>query len=265
MVNLIRSAIEVRRKRNDRLLCLIGLALIVCWVAEAPAQRKTKKKETAPAQTELDKLRAEFVSATKEYKSSLEKLVVIYERNAVDAEEKLSSAKKLFAEGLVSRSEVDENERNLQAQKAKVSETRKQMETADTQIADVLVEANADAELARNLKAAKNGLLRSGSYIRFTGSAGWGLSEAWKIQRYFSDTFHKQLPIAIFGQGAIHEKWRLDHRNSMDISLHPDSSEGQALLSFLQRNGVPFLAFRAAIPGTATGPHIHIGRPSHRY
>jgi len=39
----------------------------------------------------------------------------------------------------------------------------------------------------------------------------------------------------------------------------------RALLDFLQRNGIPYLAFRAAIPGTATGPHIHIGRPSHRY
>lgn len=255
----------MRNRPNDRLSFLIVLLLIVCWVTEAPAQRKSKKKETTKAATELDKLRAEFVSATKDYKSSLEKLLVIYERNVTQAEEKVNVSKKLFADGLVSRSQVDEIEGNLQAQKTKVAETRKQMETADTQIADLLVEAKADAELAKNLRGAKNGLLRNASYIRFTGSAGWGLSDAWKIQRYFSDTFHKQLPIAVFGQGAVHERWRLDHRNAMDISLHPDSAEGQALLSFLQKNGVPFLAFRAAIPGTSTGPHIHIGRPSHRY
>jgi hypothetical protein len=234
-------------------------------VSAAPAQRKTKKKVTPAVQSELEKLRAEFIDATRDYKSSLEKLLVIYERNVTEAEEKVSVSKKLFAEGLISKSQVDENERNLLIQRNKVLETRKQMEGADTQIADVLVEARADAELAKNLGAAKNGLLRSSSFIRFTGSAGWGLSEAWKVQRYFSDTFHRQLPIAVFGQGAIHEKWRLDHRNAMDISLHPDSAEGQALLVFLQKNGIPFLAFRAAIPGTATGPHIHIGRPSHRY
>ncbi|HKY41543.1 MAG TPA: hypothetical protein VJM50_00495, partial [Pyrinomonadaceae bacterium] len=91
------------------------------------------------------------------------------------------------------------------------------------------------------------------------------IGEAWKVQRFYSDTFKKQLPIAVFGQGAIHDRWRLDHRNAMDISLHPDSVEGQTLLNFLQKNGIPYLAFRAAIPGTATGPHIHIGRPSHRY
>jgi hypothetical protein len=107
--------------------------------------------------------------------------------------------------------------------------------------------------------------VRTSTFIRFTGGPGWNIGEAWKVQRFFSDTFRKELPIAVFGQGAIHNRWRLDHRNSMDVSLHPDSAEGQALLNFLQRNGIPYLAFRSAIPGTATGPHIHIGRPSHRY
>ena len=108
-------------------------------------------------------------------------------------------------------------------------------------------------------------LIRTSSFTRFTGAGGWSLGEAWKIQRFFSDTFNKQLPIAVFGQGAIHDRWRLDHRNAMDIQLHPDGVEGQALLNFLQKNGIPYSAFRSAIPGTATGPHIHIGRPSHRY
>jgi hypothetical protein len=51
----------------------------------------------------------------------------------------------------------------------------------------------------------------------------------------------------------------------MDISLNPDGPEGKALLEFLRSNGIPFSAFRGAIPGVATGPHIHIGMPSHRY
>jgi hypothetical protein len=101
--------------------------------------------------------------------------------------------------------------------------------------------------------------------IRYNGGSGWALSEAWKVQRFFQDTFKKPLPVAVFGQGAIHDRWRLDHRNAMDVSLHPDGPEGQGLLNFLRSNGIPFLAFRQAIPGTATGPHIHIGRPSHRY
>jgi hypothetical protein len=33
----------------------------------------------------------------------------------------------------------------------------------------------------------------------------------------------------------------------------------------LKTEKIPFLVFRHAIPGVATGPHIHIGFPSHRY
>ncbi|HKR60263.1 MAG TPA: hypothetical protein VJS64_11065, partial [Pyrinomonadaceae bacterium] len=146
----------------------------------------------------------------------------------------------------------------------KVTETTRLMANADTQIAETLLEAQAESQLAKT-RLAKNRLMQTASYIRFTGAGSWGLSDAWKVQRFFLDSFKKQLPIAVFGQGAIHDRWRLDHRNSMDISLHPDGPEGQALMNFLRTNGIPFLAFRGAIPGTATGPHIHIGRPSHRY
>jgi len=129
----------------------------------------------------------------------------------------------------------------------------------------VLVEAEANEQIAKNLRLAKQGLVRTSAFTRYTGAGGWSLGDSWKIQRFFYDTFNKQLPIAVFGQGPIHDRWRLDHHNAMDIQLHPDGVEGRALLEFLQRNGIPYLAFRSAIPGTATGPHIHIGRPSHRY
>lgn len=214
---------------------------------------------------ELTRLREEFVKATNEYKASLEKLLGFYEADVKKAEVKLETSKKLFADQLVARKDVEENQQALDRAKAKVAEARRQMTGADDQIAAVLVEQEATEQLAKNLKLAKQRLVRTASFIRFTGGPGWNLGEAYKIQRFFTDSFKRELPIAVFGQGAIHDRWRLDHRNAMDISLHPDSAEGQALLNFLQRNGVPYSAFRSAIPGTATGPHIHIGRPSHRY
>jgi hypothetical protein len=233
---------------------------------DVSAQRKTKKKPAKPEpQNELTKLREEFVKATNDYKASLEKLLAIYEGNVKKAEEKVTLSKKLLAEGLIARAQVEENEHALALEQQKVEETRRQMTNADAQIAGVLVETAADEEIAKNLRFAKQTLIRTSAFTRYTGSGGWNLSDAGKIQQFFSDTFHKQLPIAVFGQGAIHERWRLDHRNAMDIQLHPDGAEGRALLNFLQTNGIPYSAFRSAIPGTATGPHIHIGRPSHRY
>jgi hypothetical protein len=250
-------------KRNR--IAWVIVIVIAALSIDAFAQRKTKKKPAPAPQTQLAKLREQYINATKDYKASLEKLLAIYEGNVTKAEAKLDLSRKLLAEGLIPKTQVEENERAVADAKNKVSEARRQMTTADDQIAGVLVETAADEQIAKDLRLAGQRLVRTSSFTRFTGGSGWNLGEAWKIQRFFSDTFHKELPIAVFGQGAIHERWRLDHRNAMDIQLHPDGPEGQALLNFLQRNGIPYSAFRSAIPGTATGPHIHIGRPSHRY
>jgi Outer membrane efflux protein len=251
--------------KRTRLAWLIVIVITALSV-DAFAQKKTKKKPAAAEpQSQLAKLHEEYINATKDYKASLEKLLAIYEANVKKVEEKLDVSRKLLKEGLIAKTQVEENERAVTSAKERVSETRRQMASADDQIAGVLVETAADEQLAKDLSLAKQRLVPTSSFTRFIGGPGWNLSEAWKIQRFFSDTFNKQLPIAVFGQGAIHERWRLDHRNAMDIQLHPDGPEGQALLNFLQRNGIPYSAFRSAIPGTATGPHIHIGRPSHRY
>jgi hypothetical protein len=76
--------------------------------------------------------------------------------------------------------------------------------------------------------------------------------------------FGRALPIHVFGQSPLHDRWGYDHHNAMDIGLRPDSVEGEALMEYLRANGVPFTAFHFAIPGVATGPHIHVGLPSHR-
>ena len=247
-------------------LCAWLLLVAASFSVGVSAQRKSKKKPAAPAQpTELARLREEYVKASNEYKTSLQKLLVIYEGNVKKAEDKLEQSRKLLAEGLISRVQFEESERTLATAKNEVAGIQRQITNADQQVASIFVETQAEKEISRNLRLARQSLVRTSSFTRFTGAPGWGLNEAWKVQKFFSDTFNKQLPIAVFGQGAIHERWRLDHRNAMDIQLHPDSAEGQALLNFLQKNGIPYLAFRAAIPGTATGPHIHIGRPSHRY
>ncbi len=223
-----------------------------------------KKAEGRPA-NELAKLREEFIEATNDYKASLEKLRASYEKSLAKAEAELTKSSALFAAGLISRKAVEAGEVAVAQEKDKVAEVNRRMATADSQIADTLLEAEAETKLARSKPLPKGGMIRTASLIRYNGSAVWALSDAWKVQRFFLDAFKKPLPIAVFGQGSIHDRWHLDHHNAMDVSLHPDGPEGQALLGFLRANGIPFLAFREAIPGTATGPHIHVGRPSHRY
>src|SRR5215831_664772 len=92
----------------------------------------------------------------------------------------------------------------------------------------------------------------------------WSLSKVEGIKKWFQDTFNRSMPIKNFGQGAIHNKLGLDHRNAVDVSINPQSKEGQRLIAHLREQNIPFLAFDRAIPGVATGPHIHLGMGSHR-
>ena len=96
-------------------------------------------------------------------------------------------------------------------------------------------------------------------------SPRWSLADSRKVENFFFTKFGRPLPTSAFGQSDIHNRWGLDHRQGLDVGLHPDSLEGIALVDFLRAEKIPFLVFRHAIPGVATGPHIHIGRPSHRY
>ncbi len=253
------------------------LALLLSTSGAFAAQRKSaasKAKKTPPAKAkttqpkpidELAKLRDEYIKATNEYQVLLTKQLPGLERNVAKEQDKVANLSQLFNDGLVSKRELEAAQLALGQAKDKVTAIQHEVANADSRIADTLLEAEAEKTLAKLKPIPRGGLVSTAAMIRYNGGSGWVLADAWKLQRFFFDTFKKPLPVAVFGQGSIHDRWRLDHRNSMDVSLHPDGPEGQGLLNFLRTNGIPFLAFRQAIPGTATGPHIHIGRPSHRY
>src|SRR5689334_13359224 len=189
----------IYRKRN--LLWAWVCVLTVALCVDVQAQRKSKKKPAPQPPGELEKLRDEYVKATNKYKASLGKLLPYYESDVKKAEDKLETSKKLLAEGLIPKSQVEENEHALAVAKQKIAETNRAMTSADEQVAAVLVEAEANEQIAKNLRLARQGLVRTAAFTRYTGAGGWNLGDSWKVQRFFYDTFKKQLPIAVFGQG----------------------------------------------------------------
>jgi hypothetical protein len=84
------------------------------------------------------------------------------------------------------------------------------------------------------------------------------------IKSFFISKFGRTLPVSAFGQTRLHSRLGFDHSNGIDVALSPDSTEGRAVLDRLRGLGVPFIAFRRAVPGVATGAHIHVGKPSPR-
>ena len=245
-----------------------ALLAVLCFPTIVAQSNKTKSQTNAkrqPASSELEQLRKQYIQTTKEYKASLEKLIDLYKASVRKAEARRDKSQELFKEGLISKAQFEESEQAVADEQLKIAGVQNQMKGAETQISQTLMEMEGEKEIARLRLKPKGGLIQTTSFIRYTGAGSWAISQAGTLQTFFQQTFKRPLPIAVFGQGAIHNRWHLDHRNAMDVSLHPDGAEGQALIDFMRRNGIPFSAFRGAIPGVATGPHIHIGRPSSRY
>ena len=98
------------------------------------------------------------------------------------------------------------------------------------------------------------------------GEGSWNTSaDLPRVEGFFRSAFKRPLPVSALGQSSVHDGWGYDHRHAVDIGLHPDGPEGRALVQFLRGANIPFRTFRAAVPGVATGPHIHIGRPSRKF
>ena len=221
--------------------------------------------ESSQAQQKLD---AQLERATTEYKSNLEHLVTLYETESKRAEERLTQMRELLAQGLITRRDVNAAEDALAQTRVKVTEAQTQLKSADVAVAEALLEAEADKSAGSprpgSPPRAVNTLVRTTAYIRYGGAGAWTISDAPFIKQFFIRRFGRTLPIDAFGQSALHDRWGYDHRNAMDVGVNPDSNEGQALMEYLRANGIPFTAFHFAVPGKATGPHIHIGLPSHR-
>jgi hypothetical protein len=180
--------------------------------------------------------------------------------------EKLTSdtetLRQLYSEGLIARNELEKAEEELAAAKTRVEE---EALAAELKKAEEAAKAKAE-ELAKTKPLIKRTLMplsKTATVLRST-AGGWSIAGLSAVQQFFSSTFGKPLPTSTIGQSATHNRMGWNHRNAVDVGVHPDSAEGRALIAFLQSNGIPFLAFRGAIPGVSTGPHIHIGSPSHR-
>ena len=80
-----------------------------------------------------------------------------------------------------------------------------------------------------------------------------------RVEVAFEEHFGKKLPVSAVGETAVHRALGFDHRGRVDVALNPDQPEGAWLCQYLAQNHIPFFAFRQAVPGKATGAHIHIG------
>ena len=142
---------------------------------------------------------------------------------------------------------------------------RKECDLAETR-ARLTVElaAMARAEEALEAKLAQAPSEAHQVAERYDGDGVFTANTFTRVEVAFATHFGRPLPVSAMGETAAHRSLGFDHRGRVDVALSPDQAEGSWLLEYLMQNHIPYFAFRQAVPGKATGAHIHLGPMSAR-
>lgn len=223
------------------------------------------KSRLAQAQTELEDLQDEVTLAETLYSST-----PIADFTTEQADEMLRAAqqrvdrenaavedrRKLLDSGVIARSEFDSLCDELEARKRVLSLAQNRVKL----LADLKQMAETEKQLER---AGQAGSLKD-AMIRYDGNGSFSITDLTTISSQFTKHFGRPLPVSAMGQTLVHQAMGLDHRNRVDVALNPETPEGLWLRHLLERLHIPYLAFRTAVAGAATAPHIHIGTGSSR-
>jgi len=255
---IVSTNLAMKHQKQTLSIAIVTL-LLACSLANA--QNGTATIQTVTASS------ARLINATQQYKASGRELLSIQEGEVNKATAELDELRVLVAEGLVAKAELETSEQTLAGLRAQLETTKKQIADSDNMIAEIQAEqerAKTQAVPVKLVSKQYGPFSTTATILRYGGAAPWSPGGLPNIQTFFSATFGHALPMSAVGQSATHDRLGYDHHNAVDVALHPDSSEGRVLINYLQGQGIPFLAFRGAVPGVATGPHIHIGSPSHK-
>jgi hypothetical protein len=234
-------------------------AMVLIVMCSTPAA--TEPARRAPRKS-LVEIAADVVRALTDYYAALERARPAYEAQARAAAAAFQERRALHDAGMVDAAAVEAAERAA-------SEAHRALEEHLDALAEaryMAVEASVQERLAK-LRPLPPGRYDDGGtsgLVRFAGTARWSVRDVGTLQGAFARAFGRPLPVSALGQSRVHDRLGLDHRNAVDVAVHPDSTEGRWLTAHLRDGGIPFIAVREAIAGSSTGAHVHVGPASPR-
>jgi hypothetical protein len=236
-------------------------------VKQLVAQGTLPKSRLMQVQAQIDDIRDEVILAETLYSSTpvaditteQAKQMLEAARRRVDREgAAVEDRRKLLDSGVIARSDFDALSEELESRKRVLSLAQNRVK--------LLADLKQMAETEKQLEHA--GQLSAGlkdAMIRFDGNGLFSTgADLTTISAQFQKHFGRVLPISALGQTLVHQAMGLDHRNRVDVALNPETPEGLWLRHLLEKLHIPYLAFRTAVAGAATAPHIHIGTASSR-
>jgi hypothetical protein len=262
-----------------------GLILLVCAMAVL-AQTATDP-EVARAQIELNRIRAmvetgayprsqlqkaEAAVADAQDAAIIRKSIYDQELTKDRADELVAAASRRFER----RKKAFDDAKNMVDMGVMPSQSltsplqdmdfaRKEYDLADTRakLAQQAIDM-AEAEGALQAQLAEHPSEMPNLVDRFDGDGIFTPQILQRVETAFASHFGKPLPVSANGETAVHRALGFDHRGRVDVAVHPDQPEGVWLREYLMEHRIPFFAFRQAVPGKATGAHIHMGKMSTR-
>jgi hypothetical protein len=264
---------------------LLGPILLVCAVclyAQGP-----DAPEVARAKAEIEKLRT-LVQAGAAPRNQLERA----EEQMADAQDAAFLRKTLYGQDLTAEQadEMIAAAARRRDRREKAYEAAKKLVDARVAPATSLTSPLSDVDLARkeyalaetraNLTRELAAMVRAEEDLetklaetpseaksmaeRFDGDGIFTTPQFTRVESAFENKFQKPLPVSALGETAVHRALGFDHRGRVDVAVYPDAPEGVWLRDYLTQHHIPYYAFRHAVPGKATGAHIHIGPGSTR-
>ncbi len=171
---------------------------------------------------------------------------------------RIAQTQKLVDAGVMARGELSALQEELETRSLTIDLANARVRLLD-EIAEMARREQEAASAAESMPQPGQPVME-----HYEGDRLFSSSDLKAVSIAFEKKFKKPLPISANGETSVHRALGFDHRGRVDVAISPDQSEGVWLRAYLESNDIPYFAFRSAVPGKATGAHIHIGPGSTR-
>lgn len=220
-----------------------------------PAMRVRKAEEDVQNAEDLSILQANLFGKDLTVEQA-DQMLFIAQRLAMRRQRSMIEMQQLVQSGVISRAEAESTGADFDRAEA-------ELHLAQTRV-NLIMQMGEALRIQKNIAAfeteAESHPEWAGKvYTKYEGSGVFTTADFKKVSLAFVLKFSHPLPVSADGETATHRALGFDHRGRVDVAVSPDQPEGIWLMKYLQTNRIPFYAFRTAVPGMATGAHIHMG------
>lgn len=198
---------------------------------------------------------------------TIEDMLAAAQRRLDRQQARVDQARKLVEQGLTAKSYLAPFEQELATRQTNLALARSRAEWMREMMALAKAPARGSVPQPDRLDALTTDQEENfaGAIEHYEGLGAFNESKDLKpLELAFAKKFDRPLPISADGETDTHRALGFDHRGRVDVAILPTAPEGVWLRHYLQSQKIPYYAFTRAVPGKATGAHIHIGPGSTR-